>query len=469
MLAPFCEGETAPEAVVRLGQGAAAWWAAQGAALTWNGTLVLALGRDRTELDRFARRTQSHARLDATGIAALEPLLAGRFERALHVAPEAHLNPRNALVALRKRAAALHVTFTTPGPAQGRIIDCRGLAARDTLPDLRGVKGEMMLLHAPDIALHRPIRLLHPRVPIYLVPRGQGVFMLGATMVESAERGRTTVRSVLELLSAAYALHPDFAEAEVVEIGADARPAFPDNCPRLQMRHGVLHLQVAEGMPLIRVGTLIATPLNCLLVLKDGPVKTLADLKGRKVGFSVAGLEEAVLGAMLKPHGLTMADVTLVNVNWSLSPALMSGQVDAVIGAFRNFELTQMALAGVEGRCFYPEEEGVPAYDELIYIANSKTMDVAKTRRFLAATERAAQFIVNHPKEAWAIFAATSPELQDALNKQAWLDTLPRFSQSPAALDAGRYATFETFLAGAGLVQGRRAVSQLAVDLGAKE
>ena len=230
----------------------------------------------------------------------------------------------------------------------------------------------------------------------------------------------------------------------------------------------LLHLQVAEGMPLIRVGTLIATPLNCLLVLKDGPVKTLADLKGRKVGFSVAGLEEAVLGAMLKPHGLTMADVTLVNVNWSLSPALMSGQVDAVIGAFRNFELTQMALAGVEGRCFYPEEEGVPAYDELIYIANPTTMDVAKTRRFLAATERAAQFIVNHPKEAWAIFAATSPELQDALNKQAWLDTLPRFSQSPAGLDAGRYATFEAFLAGAGLVQGGRAVSQLAVDLGAE-
>ena len=274
MLAPFCEGETAAESVVRLGQGSAAWWAAQGAAVTWNGTLVLALGRDRTELDRFARRTQSHARLDATGIAALEPLLAGRFERALHVAPEAHLNPRNALVALRKRAAALHVTFTTPGPAQGRIIDCRGLAARDTLPDLRGVKGEMMLLHAPDIALHRPIRLLHPRVPIYLVPRGQGVFMLGATMVESAERGRTTVRSVLELLSAAYALHPAFAEAEVVEIGADARPAFPDNCPRLRMRHGVLHLN-----GLFRHGYLMAPVLARMAAafLLDGETPELMD------------------------------------------------------------------------------------------------------------------------------------------------------------------------------------------------
>ncbi|MBC7736665.1 MAG: ABC transporter substrate-binding protein [Candidatus Saccharibacteria bacterium] len=229
-----------------------------------------------------------------------------------------------------------------------------------------------------------------------------------------------------------------------------------------------LHLQVAEGMPLIRVGTLVATPLNCLAVLKDGPVKTLADLKGRKIGFSVAGVEEAVLTAMLAPQGLTLADVTLVNVNWSLSPSLMSGQVDAVIGAFRNFELTQMALAGVEGRCFYPEESGLPSYDELIYVANPATMDRDQIRRFLAATERAAQFIVNHPQESWEIFAATAPELQDALNKQAWLDTLPRFSQSPAGLDAGRYATFEAFLLKAGLVQGTRTVAELAVDLGAQ-
>ncbi|NUB45549.1 ABC transporter substrate-binding protein [Fertoebacter nigrum] len=254
-------------------------------------------------------------------------------------------------------------------------------------------------------------------------------------------------------------------------------PADPANPPKLVAAGKAdlaisyqpnLHMQVAEGLPLIRVGTLIATPLNCLAVLKDGPVQSLADLKGRKVGFSVAGMEEAVLGAMLARHGLTSADVTLVNVNWSLSPSLMAGQVDAVIGAFRNFELTQMALNGVEGRCFYPEEEGLPAYDELIYVANPATMDAALIRRFLAATQRAAQFIVNHPDESYAIFAATAPELQDDLNRQAWRDTLPRLSQSPAGLDAGRYAAFEAFLAGAGLVQGQRRVAQLAVDLGAQ-
>jgi len=118
-----------------------------------------------------------------------------------------------------------------------------------------------------------------------------------------------------------------------------------------------LHLQVAEGMPLIRVGTLVATPLNCLLVLKDGPIGDIADLAGRKVGFSVAGVEEALLSAMLGQAGLETGDIELVNVNWSLSPALMSGQVDAVIGAFRNFELNQMEIEGVPGRCFYPRRK----------------------------------------------------------------------------------------------------------------
>ncbi|MEM6307202.1 MAG: ABC transporter substrate-binding protein, partial [Pseudomonadota bacterium] len=125
------------------------------------------------------------------------------------------------------------------------------------------------------------------------------------------------------------------------------------------------HLQVAEGLPLMRVGTLVATPLNCLLVLKDGPIQNISDLRGKKIGFSVAGVEEAVLTAVLGTHGVGLDEVELVNVNWSLSPSLMSGQVDAVVGAYRNFELNQMEIEGVEGRCFYIEEEGVPTYDEL--------------------------------------------------------------------------------------------------------
>lgn len=229
-----------------------------------------------------------------------------------------------------------------------------------------------------------------------------------------------------------------------------------------------LHLQVHEGLSLTRVGTLVATPLNCLLALEEGPVKSLADLKGRKVGFSVAGVEEALLGAMLAPHGLSLDDVELVNVNWSLSPSLMSRQVDAVIGAFRNFELNQLVLEGIEGRCFFPEEEGVPAYDELIYVANPTTMDSAVVARFLAATEKATQYIVNHPEESWEVFAGTAKELQDELNARAWKDTLPRFALRPAALDVGRYARFETFLAKAGLVPAENPVARFALQVSAQ-
>ncbi|WP_170410977.1 ABC transporter substrate-binding protein [Ruegeria atlantica] len=226
-----------------------------------------------------------------------------------------------------------------------------------------------------------------------------------------------------------------------------------------------LHLQIHEGLPLKRVGTLVATPLNCLLVLKDGPIETLADLKGKKVGFSVAGVEEAVLGAMLKAHGVALGDIEMVNVNFSLSPSLMTGQVDAVIGAFRNFELNQMDIEGVAGRCFYIEEEGVPSYDELIYVANPDTMDADKVARFLAATEKATQFIVNNPEKSWEIFAATSPELQDELNARAWVDTLPRFALRPAGFDAGRYARFEAFLKDSGMIDSINPVSDISVDV----
>ena len=133
-----------------------------------------------------------------------------------------------------------------------------------------------------------------------------------------------------------------------------------------------LHLQVEAGLPLTRIGTLVATPLNSIVVLADSPIHSIADLKGRKIGFSVGGFEDALLGAMLAKHGLSLADVELINVNFSLSPSLMSGQVDAVIGAFRNFELNQMDIAGRPGRAFYLEEEGIPAYDELVLVAKKR-------------------------------------------------------------------------------------------------
>lgn len=242
MLAPCCEGETAEEPVVRLGAEAVAWWRAAGAPVTEAGTLVVALGRDRGELERFARRTRGHRKVTDDELAQLEPALTGRVPGALHMAEEAHLDPRAALATLREGLADRGVGIATEGKPRGTVIDCRGLAARDRLPDLRGVRGEMALLRAPDVTLQRVVRLLHPRHPLYLVPRGDGVYMLGATQIESDGRGPATLRSVAELLNAAYALHPAFAEAEVLEIGADARPAFPDNLPRIVPEGDRIHV-----------------------------------------------------------------------------------------------------------------------------------------------------------------------------------------------------------------------------------
>jgi putative hydroxymethylpyrimidine transport system substrate-binding protein len=183
------------------------------------------------------------------------------------------------------------------------------------------------------------------------------------------------------------------------------------------------------------------------------------------VGFSVGGFEDALLGAMLARYGLTLADVELVNVNFSLSPSLITGQVDAVIGAFRNFELNQMDLAGHPGRAFYPEEEGVPAYDELIYVAHRDRLADPRLGQFLIAVEKATHWLINHPKEAWDVFRATAAELDDELNARAWRDTLPRFALRPAALDDGRYARFAAFLEQQGLVSAPPPVASYAVDL----
>ncbi len=264
------------------------------------------------------------------------------------------------------------------------------------------------------------------------------------------------------------------------EVGLEVElvaPADPNDPPKLVAagRADVaigyqpqLHLQVNEGLPLVRFGTLVATPLNSLVFLRDGPVRAIADLRGRKVGYSVGGFEEALLGAMLEGAGLKLAEVRLVNVNFALSASLLSGQVDAVIGAFRNFELAQLDLEGRPGRAFFPEEEGVPPYDELIYLAHRDRLDRPELVRFLAAVERATFWILNRPEEAWAVFSGTAKELQDELNRRAWAATLPRFAHAPAALDAGRYARFAAFLHERGLIGPPPPVRAYAVDLGAR-
>lgn len=226
-----------------------------------------------------------------------------------------------------------------------------------------------------------------------------------------------------------------------------------------------LHIQTSRGLPLTRVATLVATPLNSLVVLDDGPIKRIADLKGSKIGFSVGGFEDALLGEMLEGEGLSLDDVELINVNFSLSPSILSGEVDAVIGAFRNFELNQMDIVGSPGRAFYPEEHGVPGYDELIMVANNDDLDDPSIINFINALEKSIQYLVNHPSESWEMFIKVYPELDDELNRRAWRDTLPRFALRPGALDVPRYERFATFLQDRGLIDSTADVESYARDI----
>ncbi|MFN7025637.1 MAG: ABC transporter substrate-binding protein [Pseudorhizobium sp.] len=251
-------------------------------------------------------------------------------------------------------------------------------------------------------------------------------------------------------------------------------PADPSAVPRLvsakQADIGVhyqpnLYLDHAAGLPLIRFGTLVETPLNTVTVLADGPIKTLADLKGKKIGFSVSGFEDAMLKRILAADGVSIDEVELINVNFALTSSLLGGQVDATVGGFRNFELTQIRLAGGNARAFFPEEHGVPVYDELIFVAHKELAADDRLPRFLKAVEEAAIFLTNHPEEAWQLFIKGYPNLDDELNRQAFTDTLPRFAKRPAALDRGRYERFGAFMAESGLVDTAPAVEELAVEL----
>ena len=231
-----------------------------------------------------------------------------------------------------------------------------------------------------------------------------------------------------------------------------------------------LYLEHQEGLPLKRIGSLMNSPLSCLLVRADGPIQTLADLKGRTIGYSVPGVDEVSVSIMLASVDLKIEDVTMVNVNWALTQALVSKQADAVTGAYRNVEPHEMAAAGVEGRCFFPEDRGVPPDDDLIFVANldrASEEDKDKYRRFLGAIELGALYILNHPEESWEAFASYNSDLNDEANKASWAATRGRHSLIPAALDHARYKAFGAWLEANGMIEKAPPVSAIAVDLNA--
>jgi glycine oxidase len=237
MLAPYCEAETSEPVISRLGIRSLELWREHFPHTPFNGSLVVAHPRDRADFERFAKLTTGHKRLDASALSELEPSLEGRFRDSLFYADEGHVEPRRVLPELHARFAAAGGTIKfnsdpTEHDLDGVVIDCRGLSARDTQASLRGVKGEIILIETDEIKLSRPVRLIHPRWPLYVIPRGGNRFMLGATSIEAEDNG-VSVRSALELLGAAYAVHPAFAEARIVEFGSGLRPAFADNLPRI--------------------------------------------------------------------------------------------------------------------------------------------------------------------------------------------------------------------------------------------
>lgn len=240
MLAPYCEAEVSEPVISRLGLRSLDIWRRELPDTPFNGSLVVAHPRERNDFERFARMTEGHRRLDAAALAQLEPSLEGRFRDALFFPTEGHVEPRRVLPQLheRIRAAGGTIKFSSDISAKdldGIVIDCRGLSARDEQSELRSVKGEMILIETGEVQLARPVRLIHPRWPLYVIPREDNLFMLGATSIEAEDTG-VSVRSALELLGAAYAVHPAFGEARIVEFGSGLRPAFPDNLPRIGVR-----------------------------------------------------------------------------------------------------------------------------------------------------------------------------------------------------------------------------------------
>jgi putative hydroxymethylpyrimidine transport system substrate-binding protein len=209
----------------------------------------------------------------------------------------------------------------------------------------------------------------------------------------------------------------------------------------------------------------VATPLNALVVLADSQIESISDLKGKTAGYSIGGFETALLKVMLEQQGLSLNDVKLVNVNFSLSPSLLSGKTDAVIGAYRNFELNQMDLEGRPGKAFFVEEHGVPSYDELILVTHRDRVTEAKFRKFVDAMEAGVQFLVNHPQESWDLFIRGRKDLDNELNRRAWRDTMPRFALRPGALDRARYQRFASFLKKQDLIKNIPLLETYAVEV----
>jgi len=204
-------------------------------------------------------------------------------------------------------------------------------------------------------------------------------------------------------------------------------------------------IQQAHHLPLTQVGTLVATPLDCLVVLKNGPIKAIRDLKGKRIGYP-AGYSQIMLKTMLKQHGLSLKDVHLISTHQGLTQALLAHRIDGFTGAMRNFEPIEMQLRGQLARLFLPENNGFPFYSELILITNTHERNDPRINQFMMALQRGVIYLVNHPQQSWELFAKRHPELNNSLNRKAWFKTLPFFALRPNLIDDSRRQKLAIFL-----------------------
>ncbi len=238
-------------------------------------------------------------------------------------------------------------------------------------------------------------------------------------------------------------------------------PADPDDGPKLVAAgHADLAItyqpqlivQVAQGLPIVRIASLIDHPLNCLIVRKNSGIYTIADLKGKRIGYSSQVEGTLALSTLLKKAGLTLNDVQAINIQYNLPQALLSKRLDGIINVMRNVEPLQLQFSGQAVKIF-PVEEAMPSYDELIIVANRHQIKDIRIEKFSLALQKASNYLLKYPEKSWKLFAKNNPALNNALNHQIWQATLPYFALHPAQFDKKRYQYFSNFLAQEKVIQ----------------
>lgn len=251
-------------------------------------------------------------------------------------------------------------------------------------------------------------------------------------------------------------------------------PADPDSPARLvaagqadlAVGYGdQINLLADKGLPLVRIASLIDRPMNSIMALGGGAIRTIADLKGRKIGISVGGVEEAMLDVMVRSGGLAPADITVVRVSYQMVTALLSHKIDAAIGAFRNAEVLEVESKGVTPVVFAPEDHGVPAYDELILLARRDRIGDPRVAGFLRALREGSDALLKQPEPIWRAFLAAHPEQDNPVVRRAWPITLGWLARDPGRLDSKRYLDFQQFSLEQKIISKSLPLDQFAVQI----